>query len=1276
MSILDAFICNNCGSDEIHITEDGLICNNCQTPFEPIWSDHEGDIEQQRIFLIWAPPDAEFCQEIAAALKERSHEVLTNESADKSDESWRREFITCIHSCDHVIAALSHQALWGTDSCLDELAAALAVKAGKIELLLLEPEVEIDIPASLAHRPRLDLAAWQQEKADPAGYADWFSGRMKELFEKLERPLPPEYSDELLHVYMALGLPTMHSGRQDALLGRDFVGREWLTKDIEDWLDNPDGNRVCLFVADRGFGKSAWVTHYSHYSRRVAAAFFSNVRSFIYESDTTCLIQIIGQLACRLPDYRARLLPQLGLVRDLAELSPEEIFEQLIVDPLQDLEDEGRETLVILIDGLDEILPGLRIALTQTLLSKACRLPGWLRFLVTAESESELIDAPDLSAFVYEVDQSREEHLDDLRRYLRRYLDSFEQEHGEQALSTLVEQIISSGDALFLYACMLIDNYLDGKEIPTEPDEFPVGLDGVYDFWFRTNFPDPEHYRSAFHDLFAALVFSPYPLPLYELERLFHWTKDETRDVLRTASSLLLYERDRAGTWLIDFQHPHTGIWLLYRGTETYQIQAEEARQRLTRELAHLYVNEESDKLTVYEIITLPHLLSGSEEEAAREQVIKDTNLILSLFLMLNTRGDSLLVTLAGRSLFSILQIMGYDTSRASDPDELKFLKMVGLRNLAWGFRETGQLERARNVMKHAVRLGEELLESRNSYEDQSELGMTLQVYARILQALGESSEARSCHLKTLEFHERLYESRNNYKDQYRLATSCYNYANFLNLEGEEEEALVYYEKDIALSEGLLETKDSSSNKKSLSISYDKYAELLLALGDTAKAVDMFAKSIVLKEELAKSSKKKEDYQDLFENRDRYIHLLWNVADPDQLSTEQEKNISLGEELAASDDSGQVRIRLFSNYNNYACYLLDCDRVEEAQTLFEKALASHDALLAEEVDVPILLTSAYSNYANLLRDQGESTKARDLYRKHIALYERAQAKGDLDPEDYSRLLEIYRDYARFLGELGESREAGSIYERGIRLSSELDEDEFEEWQLRARARIHKDYAQLLLEEGKLSRSAELLAESNADYEKLLETEESSYSADLAESYQIYGQILKELGQDAGSQQAFARSMELAGQVAESYDDRIFLRTRIIMRLFKASDRWRAGERNAALQEFDLLIPFLERLVKNSKDRDDLDSLASTYSIYANYLWAAGDASKSRSYCEKHVASREKLLQMTEDDKTQNDLLDAYEQYALVLRELRYRSQAQLFEKKARRLRERIGSMPD
>ncbi|MDI9468972.1 MAG: toll/interleukin-1 receptor domain-containing protein [Bacillota bacterium] len=1324
--LIQNFSCPHCGSFQMQFTDRGLFCDNCRMPYRLPGSGPKANTAPQRIFLIAAPADISFCRTIASALKKRGHQVLMDESGRSSGSARRGELMEQIRSCDNCLAALSRQALEGPDSCLDELATALAAGAGKMQVLLLEPETDIDIPASLAHRPRLDLSAWRREKKNQAGYAKWFSRRMDQVCQLLEEPRYTTRDEDLRRIYDTLETPHITSGRQDSLLGQDFVGRDWLTRDIEGWLDSPDGSRICFLTAAAGFGKSAWAAHLSHYNHRVAAAFFCEERDFMPGAEKAWLFRLVCLLASRLPDYRARLLSELDLVSNIAKESAEEVFERLLEAPLGHLDSQSHPVFLVLIDGLDEVLPENRATLVRVLLHQAERLPGWLRFLVTWDPDSILPRDPLLSPFVYEADTGRPEHLDDLRNYLRLRLNELDPPLGAATLDSVVERAIDSGKASFLYARLFTDSVLGGKLKLAVMRQFPNGLEEMYRFWFRTNFAEMKHYREEIRDVLGAMATSVLPLPLDDLDLLFDWTEDEIGDFLRTAAVLLEHGLGIRGEETIALAHGYSAYWLLHPDAKEYQIDREPLQDRLTRLLVQLYRSEEDIELNEYELMTLLDGLAESRAEDIRAYVDRDKGLALSLFQQSLGDMDRSQVELGKRATYKLLKLQGYDMENASDPDQLKHMQVSFHRDLGQQWQDRDEPEKAYVLLQLSVTQAEELVEGRNSQDDQSELGISRQIFARFLNDHGMSDKAEANYLGAIEVQEQLLETRNSDDDRANIATTYHNYAMLLDEQGKNYEALEYLENDIAISEKLLENKKTFENLVNLAISYEHCANFLHRLDHSREAVGFYKKAIALREQLAADSSSSDDQEALFKSRDLYANFLWDWIDEDEAAREFEKNITFAAALAASEDRLEYHIMLARSYQNLADFLYVQDQNEEAKALFEKAIAAlEDYLTAHiRVAVPPHLNFIYQDYLKTLNGLGETEAARALGQRHIHFYEQRQAEGDSSADtleqladayrlhaeflaeqeeheeadlnykhcvtlrqelvamrneylDYRKLCDLYNYYSEFLLKLGRTADAIELYEQGLPLFEEVDDESDTMWRQRMLARVMDHYAAMLLELEDLPKASRFIKKNIILYDKLLETHESSVdAAHQVDCYLAYSSVLKQRGREQEALQVLGQGLERLRWLMQFSDTTEFVKNHIFNGLSEAADEWAEGEREISRGKLELFLPLLEEFVKNNPDDEFKNLLVSGYGIYAHALWTAGEASLARSYFEKQVIAGEKLLKSLDSPEFRENLLTAYENYAIVLRELRYRSQAQLMEKKARRLREQMEKEAD
>lgn len=198
-----------------------------------------------------------------------------------------------------------------------------------------------------------------------AVFQPWFDQNMSRLYEIIESEESRDFAGQIQTIREKLYV-NYDTSKQNDLLRRLFVGREWLTAQLEQWMDDPDGVRLCVLYGDPGVGKSAFAANFIHYNPRVAAGLFCEYDRPHYNDARTVTMTQAYLLACRLPSYRVVLSDILEHEKRLDQLNAPEPFDLLLSDPLSHLViDGGHETLCIVIDGLDECAQGERNVLAE-----------------------------------------------------------------------------------------------------------------------------------------------------------------------------------------------------------------------------------------------------------------------------------------------------------------------------------------------------------------------------------------------------------------------------------------------------------------------------------------------------------------------------------------------------------------------------------------------------------------------------------------------------------------------------------------------------------------------------------------------------------------------------------------------------------------------------------------------------------------------------------------------------------------------------------------------
>ena len=759
--------CPVCGSGRLWTLEELCRCDNCGHVFSraPRAGKH---VEPLRLFLSYGRPESAICQRIFQALKERGHDPWFDESEIRTGQNWRDRIVDGISKSQEVLACLSPHSTREHGVCLEELAIAVGVKGGNIHSILLGPEGEVNPPATVRHIQWLDMSDWKSRyEAGPETFEPWFQRKMEELFTIVESPENRAFVGEISRLRSRLDVH-YSTGRQNALLKRDFVGRVWLANGVDRWLDEAEAERICVVYGAPGIGKSAFAAHYVHYNHRVAAGLFCHSGRDTFNDPRVVLQTLAYLLACRLPEYRRALLlclPEEG--ETLERLSAEELFEELLQKPLSLSIDGGRENMVVVIDGLDECGDAERNALAQVLVSCARGLPGWIRFLVTARPVSPVTSLLS-GARRLELTGTQANNRADVTDYFRMRLEGRFSGHPlwKKALETLVER----SQGIFLYA-ELMCGLLEERGTPELGLDCPEELEGVFTLWFRNIFPDERVYRDEFRGPLGVVAGAPEPVPEEELLWLFAWDENRLQDFRRRMGVLLRREKNLFGQETLVVDHDYVRRWLLTRQDSPYHTAPGDAVRTMALGFFRR-LEGETGGVTRYEAVHLPCLLKKAGLEEAYWRAIQSRKLHIRIY----DAGCEYALWGRWRQGRALLE-RGLELARvagwaAGSPDALE-VRALYQNALARNLEKAGDLAGQRACLMDMLEAWETLARQRGTPEDWRELEVAFCLNAQHRWATGELAEAAALLERALEVDRRLVREENTQRDKRCLAGTC-----------------------------------------------------------------------------------------------------------------------------------------------------------------------------------------------------------------------------------------------------------------------------------------------------------------------------------------------------------------------------------------------------------------------------------------------------------------------------------------------------------------------
>ena len=962
-----------------------------------------------RVFVSYGHPESEVCREILEAIRAREtprYEPWFDESDIRTGDNWRRSIQEGIKNSQQVVACLSPHSTREGGVCLDELAIAVGVQGeygGKVHSILLGPEKEVKPPATVGQNQWLDMSDWREKKAQgPDVYALWFRAKMQELFRVLESRENVTFNGEIQELRQRLNVYS-DTSTQYALLKKPYVGRKWLEEEVEQWLDDPHGKKICLLSGVPAVGKSAFAVHYTHYNWRVAANLFcrSNMNTF---NDPSMVLQTLAfQLACHLPDYRKNLLRTLPKNKAaLEELTEDELFETLLGPNIANTVDGGQETMAIVVDGLDECGTPERNALARLLAKRAPGLPRWLRVLVLARRTPAVLQSMSSAARI-ELDSRAPQNRADIRAYFAQRL---EPRFGQDPQwNASLDALTDRSEGVFLYAEMMSEMLLE-KGALEAAEEYPTGLNEAFARWFDYFFRTEEEYKALWRRPIGCLLAAPEPLPKSALRKVMGWSRDQLNDFYRRISVLLRTDKNIFGDETLEIPHAYVRAWLSQEDNP-YSASAEDGAEALA-ESFYAQFKEDAEELSFYEAIHLPELLERAGRKKARREVEENHD----WFWRILGAGD---VYRTWGKLDEALEL--YQRCRGiaeelvqvrSTPEDQRDLS-VSYGRIANIYKAQGRLEEALKLYQKDLEIAEELAQTRGTPEDQRDLSVSYNKVAAIYEAQGEIEKALKLYQQGLAIREKLVQTRGTPGDQRDLSVSYNKVAAIYEAQGKLEKALKLYQKGLAIAEGLAQTRGTPEDQRDLSVSYNKVGDIYNTQGKLEEALKLYQQGLAIREKLVQTRSTPEDQRDLSVSYNRVADIYEAQGKLEEALKLYQKDLTIAEGLAQTRGTPEDQRDLSVSYNKIAAIYKAQGKLEKALKLYQQGLAIREKLVQTRGtgrDKDDLMVSCWK-VASLVSPETESRKLLAEKGRAIAQELSESPNAPRSKEEYERIIEIF-----------------------------------------------------------------------------------------------------------------------------------------------------------------------------------------------------------------------------------------------------------------------------
>ena len=426
----------------------------------------------------------------------------------------------------------------------------------------------------------------------------------------------------------------------DADRAKDFVGRQWLYREVEDAFEEENITGVQI-IASPGSGKSAFASQLIC-SRTSSSFFDTRILGYHFCKYSDKHTQMAGKFVRNLAEMIGRRLPeygdivnnntyiQLSLTEDCIHYQdPVGCFEVAVLSPLRNLKNKPREIYwFVVVDALDECLTQVETghSIVYLLNNKIHRFPPWLKVVMTSRNESDVsLHSSKVKKITIDPEDSR--NLKDLEIYVTERLSqersllhrvkSWFGDDSVKLITKLAAEVLSKSQGNFLFVKELLDYWELSR--PDLRDAFvpPKTLGDLYQSYFERLYPRKGNFKYARHIL-ELLVSTFEPLrqkQVFELLRLRENNLDEEysfKNRLKELGHFLKYGKDNTVT----LYHLSLTEWLTSEENEKYFVSKKKGHKTFCDFYLNLIRKGKKSKLSKYILKLAQHIALGGRKEA------------------------------------------------------------------------------------------------------------------------------------------------------------------------------------------------------------------------------------------------------------------------------------------------------------------------------------------------------------------------------------------------------------------------------------------------------------------------------------------------------------------------------------------------------------------------------------------------------------------------------------------------------------------------------------
>ena len=425
----------------------------------------------------------------------------------------------------------------------------------------------------------------------------------------------------------------------DAARAEDFIGRQWLYREIEDAFTDEYIAGVQI-LGSPGSGKSALSSHLIC-SRTSSPRIHTHIIGYHLCKHSDKNTQMAGKFVRNLADMIAHRLPEYGYLvsntsfiqRSFAQdciqnQDPVGCFEVTIVTPLRNLKKYPTENWFLVVDALDECLTQGETghSIVYLLNNKIHRLPTWFKLVLTSRNESDVsLHFGKITKITIDPEDSR--NLKDLEIYvtkrlfqerpLLRRIKSWFGDDSVKSIAKLATDVLNISQGNFLFVKELLDYWELSRPDLSNAFVLPKTLGDLYQSYFERLYPRKGNFKYARH-IFELLVSTFEPLTqkqILELLKMRENNLDEEYDFknrLKELGHFLKYGKDNTVT----LYHLSLTEWLTSEENEKYFVSKKKGHKTFCDFYLNLIRKGKKSKLSKYILKLAQHITLGGWKEA------------------------------------------------------------------------------------------------------------------------------------------------------------------------------------------------------------------------------------------------------------------------------------------------------------------------------------------------------------------------------------------------------------------------------------------------------------------------------------------------------------------------------------------------------------------------------------------------------------------------------------------------------------------------------------